>query len=514
MKTSRKFFSIALAVLLCLTALIPAVSAADTNTVYYIENPYKNIDWDSINQYKAALHTHTNASDGDPTLKQSLERHTQTGFDIVASTDHGTVNYSWVEPNPNKLIHGALSLVGKTEGDLIYLGTQGQFESGTSYTVSEANGTEYLNLSDGRTIMRVPYGIENNAVSVNAHVNGFFADYSDNTITNYEDAVKGVDAAGGLSVINHPGEYSKARYELHSADAYNEEVFSYKYLINKWCSLLEKFPSCLGFDVNSKGDGRTRFDRIVWDKVLTRFSKNGKNIYCICSSDAHQLNKIDTGFTYILMNDLTPDNMKKAMAAGEMIGGSHCIGNYEELCDIAAALKSFYGETELYTKINTTTLEMEKRVAEIESGERDADDDIGITYDVLDEQGFCTVENQPMITSVTVSESDGTITVDSENALIVRWISDGKLIATTKADEGTLSLADFDGEIGSYVRAEVFGEGGILYTEPFLIAREGVTTSADVVEKGYFNAGIFDFLFAVFHNWGEILGRVFANLFN
>ena len=33
-------------------------------------------------------------------------------------------------------------------------------------------------------------------------------------------AILGVDKAGGISVINHPGEYTQARYELYEEDAF------------------------------------------------------------------------------------------------------------------------------------------------------------------------------------------------------------------------------------------------------------------------------------------------------
>ncbi|MBQ7596772.1 MAG: hypothetical protein IJU45_08930, partial [Clostridia bacterium] len=77
------------------SAAICFASAAQDN--FTITNPYADINWSEVNQYKTALHTHTNASDGGITLRQSLERHYETGFDIVAITDHGTVNYSWRE---------------------------------------------------------------------------------------------------------------------------------------------------------------------------------------------------------------------------------------------------------------------------------------------------------------------------------------------------------------------------------------------------------------------------------
>ena len=513
MKRKLKLASVLLALIIAFAAVIPAFSA-ESAPAYTIDNPYEGIDWGTVNTYKTALHTHTNASDGSPTLKQSIERHAETGFDIVAITDHGTVNYTWETPNENKLIHSALSLVGRSKGNLDYLGKSGEFANGVSYQLESENGDDYLKLADGRQILRVPYGIEQNAVSVNAHVNSWFVDYHDNSITSYSDAIGGVSKAGGICVINHPGEYSKARYEIRSENAYNADEFQYSYHINKWAKLLDKYPCCLGIDMNSKGDARTRFDRILWDILLKRFADNGKNVFAICSSDAHQLDKIDTGFVYALMPSLSSAALRESLEKGQFFGASHCLGNPDELREIYTALEELYGESELSETIKATVAEMEQKVLDIESGKADADDDIGITYDVLDDDGYCTAASQPVITSVTADEQSGTITIESENALIVRWISDGKLIATTKADEAVFSIADYAESTGNYVRAEVFGEGGIVYTQAFILSSEKNAGSSPVVDPGFFDFGKLDFLVGVFGNWKDILGRAFSNLFS
>ncbi len=514
MKKSLRIISLFLCALLVLPTAVNAAGGVylkESGTAYSIINPYENVDWSSVKAYKTALHTHTNASDGDPTLKESIERHVETGFDIVATTDHGTVNYSWAENSENKFIYNVMKIIGRSEGDLVYLGSEGSFDNGMQYALKTENGDDYLTVDGKKRIMRVPYGIEQNAVSVNAHVNSWFVDYHDNSITTYSDAIKGVEKAGGVCVINHPGEYTKARYELHSADAYNPANFNYWYHINKFASLLNKYDRCIGIDINSKGDDRTRFDRVLWDKLLMRFTPNGKNVFAICSSDAHQLDKIDTGFVIALLPQQTSSALSSALLNGEFFGGSHCIGNYEELVQIASALKEYYGETDLYKEVNSKAEEMATRVHLIEIGELEPDSSVGVTYKVLDDEGYCTAATQPEITSVNVDKENGVITVNSENALLVRWISDGELVATTTSENASFNLAEYSGKIGSYIRAEVFGEGGVLYTQPFII--NGGASAVKIVDTGFFDFGVFDFLIGVFHNWFEIISRFFSNLF-
>lgn len=513
MKTLKATLAVILSVIMCMSMCAIALAASEDGS-YVITNPYANIDWNKVTAYKTALHTHTNASDGNDTLKASVQRHAETGFDIVATTDHGTVNHTWVNNDENKLIYGALSLVGKTEGELVYLSDKGTFDNGVSYTcVTDEDGNDYLVLEDGRKILRVPFGIENNAVSVNAHVNSWFADYYNNSITTYEIAVAGVHEKGGVSVINHPGEYTKARYEIHSEDAYNDSNPVYNYYINKFSTLLAEYDSCIGIDINSKGDGRTRFDRILWDNLLTRFSANGENVYAIASSDAHQLNVIDTGYTLALLEENTNAALKSCLINGEFFAASHCLGNYDELVDIAAALKEFYGETELYNKVNGTAEEMAKKIEGIENGEYDADESIGITYSTLDGNGFNTASADPRITSIAVNEETDEITINTTDALIVRWISEGELICTQKADEATIDLNDYADELGDYVRAEVFGEGGIVYTQAVLLDAEAKAGTSNPIKGTYSNLGVLDFLFAEFNNWFAIITRFFSNLF-
>lgn len=509
MKKAKKILSAVLALAMCFSMVAVAFASTDG---YTITSPYDGIDWDTVNAYKTALHSHTNASDGDPTLKQSVERHAETGFDIVATTDHGTVNYTWETANYSELIHGVLSAIGRSEGELEYLGTSGTFDNGTSYTYGKTGDDDYLTLDNGKQILRLPFGIENNAVSANAHVNSWFTDYSDNSITTYEDAVKAINEKGGICVINHPGEYTKARYEIYAEDAYNEDNVVYKYYIDKFANLLDKYDGLIGIDMNSKGDNRTRFDRILWDKLLTRSSAKGENVFGIASSDAHQLDIIDTGFTVLLMNNKTSAEARTALENGTFFAASHCIGNPEELREIAAAIKEYYGETETYNKVNDTVIALDKRAEEITNGTLKADDSLSITYSVLDDNGYTTVDTFPEITSIYVDDEKDTITLDTENALIVRWISDGKLIATTTSEDATLNLNDYKDELGNYIRAEVFGEGGILYTQAFLLnAEENAAANGDKTDR-FVDFGFIDCLFAIFKNWLDIIARFFGKI--
>lgn len=83
------------AIVICISLILPfglfgAGAAPKTNAEhdYSIISPYKDVNWDTWKALKAALHTHTIASDGEPNIDESVEMHYSLGFDILAITDH------------------------------------------------------------------------------------------------------------------------------------------------------------------------------------------------------------------------------------------------------------------------------------------------------------------------------------------------------------------------------------------------------------------------------------------
>ncbi|HBL40259.1 MAG TPA: hypothetical protein DDY98_01275 [Ruminococcaceae bacterium] len=512
MKKSLSVISLFLCLSVFLTSFSWSASARE-RIDYTITNPYANVDWSQVKQYKTALHTHTNASDGDITLKESIETHYLQGFDIVATTDHGTNNKSWVraEDSNYHLIHGLLAAAGRTEGDLVYLGNSGTFDnSGKAYTLERrANGDDYLTVNEtvaSKTILRLPNGIENNAVSVNAHVNSWFCDYQDNGIRDYVDTMKGVTKAGGICVINHPGEYTKAKGDLTDKEAYDENNLIYRYYINKFYGMIEQYPACVGIDINSKGDSRTRYDRKLWDIMLMRRTPSGKNIFAIASSDAHQASVVNTGYTRLLMTELNSAQARKALENGTSFACSYCNGNQKDLESILESLEKYYGtQGELYAKVKQTVEAMRARVAAVANGTEKKKSSAADPLRLVDENGYFHGKDT-YITSVTADNTADTITVKTENTKLVRWIADGEVIAVMKADGGscTLNLNDYADKLGCYVRAEAFGEGGFIYTQPLVLKYAGAPQAQ---EYRWFNIPVFDAFFADLRSLFTVMAR-------
>lgn len=461
----KKFSAVLLSIIFIFSAAIP-VFAADGDTDYAITNPYANVDWTNYNRFKTELHCHTTGSDGADTLPESVEKHYELGYDILAISDHGITNYSWTEPSYTPVVKFAM-MFRKGNLPVKALEKSGTAANGKSYTVTTVNGDDYYAQADGKTMLRVPFAIENNPTSFNnAHVNSFFADYGNGILggtSDYETPISNIDRLGGISVINHPGEYTNARDEVLTSDAYNKADRHYKYDINKFENILNKYSTCIGIDVNSKGDSRTRFDRKLWDTMLTDMAPSGRNVFGIASSDAHNLNIINSGYVIALMPEKTSAALQNCLANGEFFAQSRYIGNVDELTAYAQGLSASADATA--QKIGA---DMQEAVDAINS-EIKENNKQGTIFS-FEENAKCAY-----IDSIAVDDDDDTITLSGSDMLYVRWISDGRVIA-----EGNKIDLDECENIGSYVRAEIISEGAVTYTEPFLLKYDGMPSAAEI----------------------------------
>lgn len=430
---NKSYFKKSLSILLSaalLLLLVPfAASAAETG--YTIVNPYAAVNWSTTGQYKANLHTHSNVSDGSD-FTAMVERHYELGYDILAMTDHATVDRSWTQLNVNSWITFAMN-IGTFGADLTPL-TEERFAQISS-------GTD----RGGRGMLRVPFGIEHNAASLdNTHVNSLFADFGDGYLggTSYYDHILGgVQDTGGVSIINHPGDYARANADTPD-NAYNTGNTHYNYVIEQYTALFKKYNSCQGMEIFNMSD-RTKNDRILWDALLARVVPAGKNIFAFANSDAHSPSGIDTAWEVMCMPANNPENLRACMEQGAFFACSRKINNVKELAQL---------ETETGLVLGTAWA--------APAG-----------------------TPQPAVTSIAVDDAADTITINAVNQKTIHWVADGKVICTG----GTIDLEQHAAELGSYVRAEVWGEGGILYTQPLMLEYAGAPAAENTP---FFDFGI------------------------
>ncbi|MBR6551716.1 MAG: PHP domain-containing protein, partial [Clostridia bacterium] len=421
MKKAKKIIALILTVCMLMVSYSTLAFAgeSDTGIDYTIINPYEDVNWLTYKQYRADLHNHTTASDGTDTLKDMLEQQYEYGFDAVAVTDHGVVDYGWTRQSVIPAMEVFIDLFKGRTGDIVPLDSKGgEAANGNTYTIETRKGGSYYSQQTSSGIelhdmLRVPCGIENNPSSLNnAHVNSWFVDYGHGLLggtSDYETPIKNVHEMGGLSVINHPGEYTNARDEDSTADAYDESDTMYSYYIDKFASLLTKYDSCIGIDVNSKGDSRTRYDRKLWDILLQRVTPTGRNVLAIATSDAHTTNAVFTGYTEMVMPSLTTANFRECLENGSFFACSKNLGNPDEIAEIANYLVESIDPTAVKLGEQLKAMQAEDATAKYEAPK-----------DV----------EAPTVTAVVVEQNTDTITLVTTGAKNIRWIANGKTIAT------------------------------------------------------------------------------------
>ena len=355
MKMSKKLIAVSLVFSLVMALFLP-VNAFAGQVSYEITSPYDDIDWNTINQYQAMLHAHTLYSDGTMDVKDVVEEYYALGYDILAITDHGVVNKGW------NRVPEILDLVGYNQyiNDFKPM-SQERYEE---ITVTGAD-------RNGRPMLDVPLGIEMNALVIRKnHVNGFFCGYGQGILgeeEDYETVIAGTDAAGGITFINHPGDFLNASGDESRARDYEQ--------LKIFIEPLMKYDSCVGIEIFNLRDTTDRSDRILWDSILQYTIPRGKMVWGFANDDSHALEDIDVTRDIMLMPELSNKELRIAMERGTFFACSRYAHN--ELGD------EFVGEG-AYASIR----------------------------------------------SVNVDDENDVISIDASNYDVIEWIADGEIIAT------------------------------------------------------------------------------------
>ncbi|NMP38373.1 MAG: hypothetical protein GX051_09700 [Clostridiales bacterium] len=370
MKNGTRIFKTAVALMLafsmvgvpsitCSAAVVAAASAGDYD--YTIGNAYADVDWDEWKGYKTQLHCHSNVSDGELPLNEVIEEHYRLDYDILAVTDHMTLGTAWdVAPEPVEIMR----LIKKDRTGMLPI-----------VPLTSQRRQEILTGvgRDGRPMLEITTGVElNGAVPSNSHLNGYFADYGQGLIGidgDYETPVKEVDARGGITFLDHLGNYTQA---------YSKEdpsISSDPFYVNKFSRIFLDYSSCLGMGLASGSDTHTTYDRILYDNILKTTIPYGRVPWSFTFSDAHSAGEYDRAYTIHWMPELTVDAFRDSMENGTFFSFSQ------------------YSNWEIGNEFK---------------GEGAA----------------------PTVNRITVDDNADTITIDAENYDAVTWVSDGKIIAT------------------------------------------------------------------------------------
>ena len=412
----------ALALFLCATLLfsLSGVVCAEpetqkTNYNYTITSPYDVVDWDTWKQYKTSVHNHTDASDAEPSIKQSIQQHYDDGFQILAITDHAVVGKAW-DQQPQTVPLYRLFKFENTHMRPTEVLTSEERQAFIDGTV-ESEARDKIAAERGEDLggmLEITGGAEaNGATPINdCHINTFGCQdiqakmgiYGD-----YETVVKTCDEEGGICFLNHLGEYVGGY-----PDAYDRVIEPY--YANKFANIFLKYDSCVAMEINSGLTDPTHWDTMLWDRILSLTIPKGRSVNGILSSDGHHVSEYDRAFSMFIMPE-------KSVAAWR-----DCLKN-----GVSFQIARYSG-----TDIN---------------------------------QEFDGSGNMPPeVHSIKVENN--TISFEGARFDNVRWVSEGKLIAEG-ADVTSIDLNDFGDDIGCYVRFMITGPGGILYSQPFVTLAEG-----------------------------------------
>ena len=425
MKKTNKILSVILSLILIFSVTVMAYAEGET---YVISSPYSSVIWegdDAWGAYKGSLHSHSTYSDADIDLATMVKEYYNQGYDFLANSDHGITGTEWNKKQTCLPLYAYQTLLGNKVESL----TDEEFTGITTGTYPLYDGT----VRGTKMTCVVGANELNNMTLTKCHVNGFFlpegvGDGFAGKENGHELAIAFVEKNGGISHINHPGDFLESKDNIDAvSDPENVKYFG---------DMLLKYDSCLGIEVYNENNGVTPYDRILWDNLLMYCLPYGKTVFGYSNTDAHRQRDIDTSFSVFMMPENTEDNVRAAMENG-----------------------NFFAVT---------------RIAK-------ANDLIGPAKEI---DARNTELPYPVFTKV---EVDGhTVNVTAKAADTIQWIADGKVIASGELTDGaaSLNLDEIEGaESFSYVRAEIYGEGGACLTQALVIEKDEPLTFTE--ETGF-----------------------------
>ena len=259
---------------------VKVVDGQTINPVIH-QNPYEDIDWATVNQYKSNFHTHTTQSNDaidEFTTANVVDKYHAAGYKILALTDHDYNPYPW-QLFP-QYMSGVPARDPEVLGMLAVPGNELSKDNTNSW--SERTGGQFN------------------------HHNDFFTGRQGQEFASLQESYAYTYALGGLQIINHPGQYWSIdnTYSETQKDGPGWHANNFK-----------TFPSLVGLEVYNQGDRRAN-DRVLWDQILQRTMPT-RNVFGYSGDDTHNNEQLFRNYNYMLMEDLTTEDLKDAMRKGE-----------------------------------------------------------------------------------------------------------------------------------------------------------------------------------------------------
>jgi len=296
---------------------------------------------------------------------------------------------------------------------------------------------------DGRGMVAVTYS---NEQSKSDHLNTFWSDFNNQSGATLESNIATAEGLGGISHINHPGRYTGARKAATLEEG--ERISKDPAVVGKYVDLFSKYDSLVGMEIINKKDGDSISDRILWDSILQQTMADRNPVWGFSNDDTHSVGA--TGFSYnmMLMPKNNVENIRESMENG-----------------------TFYSVA---------------KVAKRELG-----------------MDFTAQGPTPVIENISVDQDENSITIEGDHFDAIQWVANGEVIATGK----TIDLNSYEDEVDSYIRAQLIGDGGISFTQPFGVNQYTIANLQDSVAELDVKPGIKNSLVVKLNNAEKLIEK-------
>ncbi len=268
-----------LLVVMALVILSAAVFALISSDSDYFLNPYEKIEWQTVNNYDANLHTHTTYSDGSYDPHQAIDKYHDLDYHILALTDHDTDHH---DARPR-------SLYPWTNLNDIYFEIRDKINPRYDETFGERANEEWQNRDPDQLGM---LSVEGSELSAGHHIGSYMSDYA-GADSDEQVSISELGDRDGLAMFFHPGRY---------VDWY---VYFY-----------HTYPHVIGQEIYNQVD-RYPMDREKWGQIRHQLMPY-RPVWGFANDDTHGTGHFGRNRNIFLISDLSIENVRRAMAEGHL----------------------------------------------------------------------------------------------------------------------------------------------------------------------------------------------------
>ena len=267
----RLFVTVVMPILIYGGLLTGCVSRAPE---WNIQNPYATVDWTRCRQYKANFQINTSMSDGALSPQEVIDRYHALGYSILSLTDHDTWGPDVDPSHPER--HKTTWPWQAFDRDPETLG------------MVAVEGNEITNQHDNHW----------------STFGSYFNDYGDPE-SNFDlrssetIQLEEIGRRGGLAMLFHPVCWPNAP-------------------VTWYTRMYQTYPHLIGMEIYCRQGDRYIGDRNLWDVVVTEFAGE-RSVWGFCNDDMHVKDQIGRHWNLMLLPELSPDCVRRAMGNGTFL---------------------------------------------------------------------------------------------------------------------------------------------------------------------------------------------------